>query len=108
MYSFIRTVSFGGVAGLFLGMSLLSGVEMIYYLTVWLWAQAKRMAHYATPRRHDSRVRAKEQCKAEFFRTTPTVSAESGEEPVVVGPKEYFQVDQKEWGYHIWSQKNRF
>lgn len=28
------TVSFGGIAGLFLGFSLLSGVEIIYYFTM--------------------------------------------------------------------------
>lgn len=40
-------VAFGGVAGLFLGCSLLSGVEMIYYLTVGLFYQAKRAAKSA-------------------------------------------------------------
>lgn len=31
---FISVVSFGGIAGLFLGFSLLSGVEILYYFTV--------------------------------------------------------------------------
>lgn len=43
-------VSFGGVAGLFLGMSLLSGVEIIYYLTVGLFYQSKRIALSALQR----------------------------------------------------------
>lgn len=35
-------MAFGGVAGLFLGCSLLSGVEMVYYLTIGLFYQMKR------------------------------------------------------------------
>lgn len=31
---FLLSVSFGGIAGLFLGFSLLSGVEIIYYFTI--------------------------------------------------------------------------
>lgn len=30
-------VSFGGIAGLFLGFSLLSGVEIVYYFTMRAW-----------------------------------------------------------------------
>ncbi|KAL0892231.1 hypothetical protein ABMA27_015417 [Loxostege sticticalis] len=35
-------VSFGGIAGLFLGFSLLSGVELIYYFTLRAWCAAAR------------------------------------------------------------------
>ncbi|XP_052753537.1 sodium channel protein Nach-like [Galleria mellonella] len=35
-------VSFGGIAGLFLGFSLLSGVELIYYFTLRAWCAAVR------------------------------------------------------------------
>lgn len=37
------TVSFGGIAGLFLGASVLSGVELIYYLVVGVY-ETKRVA----------------------------------------------------------------
>lgn len=35
-------VSFGGIAGLFLGFSLLSGVELIYFFTLRAWCAAVR------------------------------------------------------------------
>lgn len=35
-------MSFGGIAGLFLGFSLLSGVELIYYFTLRAWCAAAR------------------------------------------------------------------
>lgn len=35
-------VSFGGIAGLFLGFSLLSGVELVYYFTLRAWCAAVR------------------------------------------------------------------
>lgn len=34
VFFFLNPVSFGGIAGLFLGFSLLSGVEIIYYFTL--------------------------------------------------------------------------
>ncbi|CAG9785122.1 unnamed protein product [Diatraea saccharalis] len=37
-------VSFGGIAGLFLGFSLLSGVELIYYFTLRAWCAVVREA----------------------------------------------------------------
>ncbi|XP_028179101.1 pickpocket protein 28-like [Ostrinia furnacalis] len=37
-------VSFGGIAGLFLGFSLLSGVELVYYFTLRAWCAAVRDA----------------------------------------------------------------
>ncbi|XP_075970520.1 sodium channel protein Nach-like isoform X1 [Anticarsia gemmatalis] len=37
-------VSFGGIAGLFLGFSLLSGVELLYYFTLRAWCAAARDA----------------------------------------------------------------
>lgn len=37
-------VSFGGIAGLFLGFSLLSGVELLYYFTLRAWCAAVRDA----------------------------------------------------------------
>ncbi|XP_060800953.1 sodium channel protein Nach [Amyelois transitella] len=37
-------VSFGGIAGLFLGFSLLSGVELIYYFTLRAWCAVARDA----------------------------------------------------------------
>lgn len=39
---FFISVSFGGIAGLFLGFSLLTGVEIIYYFTM----RALCMVHY--------------------------------------------------------------
>lgn len=34
IFSFFVTVAFGGIAGLFLGFSLLSGIEIFYYFTL--------------------------------------------------------------------------
>ncbi|CAG9560390.1 unnamed protein product [Danaus chrysippus] len=38
----VYQMSFGGIAGLFLGFSLLSGVELIYYFTLRAWCAAAR------------------------------------------------------------------
>lgn len=40
-------VSFGGIAGLFLGCSILSGVEILYYLFVIAMTMAKRLSKKA-------------------------------------------------------------
>lgn len=47
-------VSFGGIAGLFLGCSILSGVEIIYYLIIIILNLCKKLA-----RRADKFVKAK-------------------------------------------------
>ena len=39
---FFFLVAFGGIAGLFLGFSLLSGVEVIYYFTLRAWCMIYR------------------------------------------------------------------
>lgn len=62
-------MSFGGVAGLFLGMSLLSGVEIIYYLTVGLYYQTRRVAMSAKSRL-SSRARGESvvsECSGRFW-----------------------------------------
>ncbi|GBP44395.1 Sodium channel protein Nach [Eumeta japonica] len=52
-------VSFGGIAGLFLGFSLLSGVEMIYYFTLRAWCAAVRDADTLRRERAERRARPK-------------------------------------------------
>ncbi|XP_072940542.1 sodium channel protein Nach [Epargyreus clarus] len=52
-------VSFGGIAGLFLGFSLLSGVEVVYYFTLRALCAAARDAPALRRERHERRARPK-------------------------------------------------
>ncbi|XP_030023452.2 sodium channel protein Nach-like [Manduca sexta] len=52
-------VSFGGIAGLFLGFSLLSGVEVVYYFTLRAWCAAVRDAPALRRERAERQARDK-------------------------------------------------
>lgn len=66
-------VSFGGIAGLFLGCSILSGVEIVYYLIIIFMILfkkvAKRFDNFLNLRSNQMRVAEMRQNKDKSFRT---------------------------------------
>lgn len=147
------TVSFGGIAGLFLGVSVLSGVELIYYLVVGVFYETKRVATKSAKLRFtgftgtgsagecngqsssaimtqdQSSGRNGEGTKRQCCGITGNVKrnrqifntgavkctvrgrqwTDNNSETTIAGQMGSFQgFKAEEWGYHKWSQKNRF